>query len=218
MELAHRILMGGGPINFVILGLYVAVLALICFRISYFLYTSSRRYSVHTMCEEGKKDVIKENVFPKRVFRSSAFRAIKVFNEYKTVPVGVLQEAFDREAELLQEEMEKGVVALTMIATISPLCGLLGTVTGLMTAFSRIEQYGGSVDMGLLSGGIWEAMITTASGLIVAIPAVVAAKCIDSSIVKRMRLYNLACSLLIEESRSDLHQIDKTELCIHAKK
>lgn len=60
---------------------------------------------------------------------------------------------------------------LEVIATVSPLLGLLGTVIGMIAAFSELEAAGSQVDPTVLSGGIWEALLTTAVGLIVAIPA-----------------------------------------------
>jgi biopolymer transport protein ExbB len=61
---------------------------------------------------------------------------------------------------------------IEVIATLSPLLGLLGTVFGMIEAFKRLEAAGTAVDPAILSGGIWEALLTTAMGLSVAIPAV----------------------------------------------
>lgn len=75
-----------------------------------------------------------------------------------------------------QEELNafnKNIRGLEVIATISPLMGLLGTVTGMVRAFNKVAQYKGQVDPSLLAGGIWEALLTTAAGLAVAIPVVV---------------------------------------------
>jgi len=60
-----------------------------------------------------------------------------------------------------------------MIASLSPLLGLLGTVLGMIDAFRDMEQSGNQVNPAVLSGGIWEALITTALGLAVAIMVVV---------------------------------------------
>lgn len=60
---------------------------------------------------------------------------------------------------------------LEVIATVAPLIGLLGTVTGMIEAFQAMEAAGKQVDPSVLSGGIWQALLTTAIGLIVAIPA-----------------------------------------------
>ena len=66
-------------------------------------------------------------------------------------------------------EIEKGLSWLSLIATIAPLLGLTGTVTGMIKAFMVIAD-SSSVNPSMLAGGIWEALITTAAGLLVAIP------------------------------------------------
>ena len=75
-----------------------------------------------------------------------------------------------------QEEirgLRKNLRGLEVIATISPLMGLLGTVIGMVKAFNKVAQYKGQVDPSLLAGGIWEALLTTAAGLALAIPVVI---------------------------------------------
>ncbi len=70
--------------------------------------------------------------------------------------------------------LEKHLRGLATIGTITPLIGLLGTVTGMIKAFIKIQELGGRVDASVLAGGIWEALLTTAAGLTVAIPTLVA--------------------------------------------
>ena len=73
--------------------------------------------------------------------------------------------------------LEKRLSILATIAHISPLLGLLGTVIGMIKAFHKIQELtmaGSPVDPGQLAEGIWEALITTAFGLLVAIPTFVA--------------------------------------------
>lgn len=65
--------------------------------------------------------------------------------------------------------IERGLSWLGLIATIAPLLGLTGTVTGMIKAFMVIAE-SSSVNPSMLAGGIWEALITTAAGLLVAIP------------------------------------------------
>jgi biopolymer transport protein ExbB len=60
---------------------------------------------------------------------------------------------------------------LETIAMISPLLGLLGTVLGMIQAFRDLEMAEGAANAALLAGGIWQALLTTAAGLIVALPA-----------------------------------------------
>lgn len=69
--------------------------------------------------------------------------------------------------------MSKNIKGLGIVAHISPLIGLLGTVAGMIEAFKKIQELGGSVDPVVLAGGIWAALITTATGLTVAIPAMI---------------------------------------------
>ncbi len=64
---------------------------------------------------------------------------------------------------------------LELVAMISPLLGLLGTVLGMIQSFRELELAEGSANAALLAGGIWQALLTTAAGLVVAIPAAAAA-------------------------------------------
>jgi biopolymer transport protein ExbB len=70
-------------------------------------------------------------------------------------------------------ELERFLNTLGTIASVTPLIGLLGTVTGIIKAFNAISA-GGMGDPKMLSGGISEALITTAAGLLVAIPSLIA--------------------------------------------
>ena len=87
--------------------------------------------------------------------------------------------------------LEKNLTALATIAHVSPLLGLLGTVTGMVRCFQTIQAKATSfhpVSPGDLAGGIWEALLTTVAGLIVAIPTFVAynylVSCINNFILE----------------------------------
>ena len=67
--------------------------------------------------------------------------------------------------------LEKRLSVLANMAGVAPMLGFLGTVTGMIAVFHTIEKLSGNVNPGVLAGGIWEAMLTTAFGLIVGIPA-----------------------------------------------
>lgn len=71
---------------------------------------------------------------------------------------------------------------LEVIGNIAPLLGLLGTVIGMIAAFNQLEAAGSQVDPSVLSGGIWEALLTTAVGLVVAIPAVAMLNFLERSV------------------------------------
>lgn len=87
-----------------------------------------------------------------------------------------------RVASAVLESLRSFLRPLEVIAYLSPLLGLLGTVIGMIRAFRELEAAGSRIDPSLLSGGIWEALLTTAAGLIVAIPAVVMLQWFDRSI------------------------------------
>lgn len=70
------------------------------------------------------------------------------------------------------EAMRSYLRPLEVIASLAPLLGLFGTVLGMITAFQQMEAAGNQVNPSVLSGGIWEALLTTAVGLAVAIPTV----------------------------------------------
>ena len=69
------------------------------------------------------------------------------------------------------ERLEANMGLLSFVAQAAPLFGLLGTVLGMVDLFSGLEAAGQTVDSATLSAGIWKALLTTAAGLIVAIPA-----------------------------------------------
>lgn len=73
----------------------------------------------------------------------------------------------------LVRQLDRNLRGLAVIGNITPLLGLLGTVTGMIKAFIKIQELGGRVDASVLAGGIWEALITTAAGLSIAIPTIV---------------------------------------------
>lgn len=84
----------------------------------------------------------------------------------------IMKEVIEDTGRHVVHELERFLNALGTIAAITPLLGLLGTVTGMVSAFEAITAEGVG-DARVLSGGIGEALLTTAAGLIVAIPALI---------------------------------------------
>lgn len=80
-------------------------------------------------------------------------------------------EAIDSAGRQEITKLEKGLSTLATIAGIAPLIGFLGTVTGMITAFMTVQELQGAAGPSDLAGGIWEALVTTAFGLFVGIPA-----------------------------------------------
>ncbi|TMM54123.1 MotA/TolQ/ExbB proton channel family protein [Sulfitobacter sabulilitoris] len=78
--------------------------------------------------------------------------------------------------------LQRHIRLLELVAMISPLLGLLGTVLGMIEAFQELALAEGAANASLLAGGIWQALLTTAAGLLVAIPAAVAASLLSEKV------------------------------------
>ncbi|MGV6807769.1 MAG: MotA/TolQ/ExbB proton channel family protein [bacterium] len=84
----------------------------------------------------------------------------------------VMKDSIEEAASQVVHELERNLAPLATIAAIAPLLGLLGTVIGMIKVFTAI-MVEGTGNAGILAGGISEALITTATGLTVAIPALI---------------------------------------------
>lgn len=80
------------------------------------------------------------------------------------------------------QRLERNMSGLATIFSGAPLLGFLGTVLGMIEAFRQIEVLGGNVNAAVLAGGIWQAMLTTAAGLTVAVPVLFAHNYLGSKI------------------------------------
>ena len=169
------IVLKGGPIMWPILLCSVMAFAIILERFSYYEKTKTRvpniMARVKTLFREGKQDEalkLCENI-PGMVAHVIAI-GIHVAKRKTTEREKIISRAAGKAIKAL----DKHLAGLSIIGNVAPLLGLLGTVTGMIKAFIKIQQLGARADASVLAGGIWEALITTAAGLSVAIIAVVA--------------------------------------------
>ncbi|BDX38566.1 biopolymer transporter ExbB [Tenuifilaceae bacterium CYCD] len=86
-------------------------------------------------------------------------------------PLPDVNAAIENVGNLEISKLEKGIPYLATIAGGAPMIGFLGTVMGMVQAFYDMSMAGNNIDVSLLSGGIYVAMVTTVGGLIVGIPA-----------------------------------------------
>jgi biopolymer transport protein ExbB len=86
-------------------------------------------------------------------------------------PIKNIEAAIENVGKIEVYKLEKNLAGMATVSGGAPMLGFLGTVTGMIQAFIAIAQQEGTVSPKLLSGGIYEAMVTTAAGLIVGIPA-----------------------------------------------
>ena len=98
---------------------------------------------------------------------------LRVLEDFKSgkVPKNGLTEALRTEIDLLVPKVEKNLALLSTIASLSPLIGLFGTITGLIKVFNAFSINQSETALNLLAAGIGEALVAAATGLAVAIPA-----------------------------------------------
>jgi biopolymer transport protein ExbB len=165
----------GGPVMWPLLACSVIGLAIIAERLIFFVrirlhYDRFMRDVVGRLGRESRESVVALC----RQRRSPVAQLAAVYLENAEQMDALRQDILRREGSRQLELVECRLRGLSVIAHIAPLIGLLGTVTGLVVAFQRIEALTGSVQPGDLAGGIWEALLTTVFGLVVAIPCMAA--------------------------------------------
>ena len=114
---------------------------------------------------------VKEAVAYCHSYRTPIARMIEKGLERLGRPMSDVQNAVENVANLEVSKLENGLPFLATIAGGAPMIGFLGTVLGMVRTFMDMSTAGGTVDMTLLSGGMYVAMVTTVGGLIVGIPA-----------------------------------------------
>ncbi|MEL6363942.1 MAG: TonB family protein [Pseudomonadota bacterium] len=164
----------GGPIILILIGLSVVSLAIICVKLLQF---QSARVGDAGFIEKaarkiqaGDADGALSMVAGRRGVIARVMEAA-LRGRVLGLDEGQVREEVERVARVKLDGLERGLPLLSVIATSSPLLGLLGTVLGMIEAFQQLQSAGDRVDPAILSGGIWEALLTTAAGLSVAIPS-----------------------------------------------
>mgnify|MGYP001242301408 CR=1 FL=1 len=132
----------------------------------------------------------KENIFFSTIKYASAIFEKKSINDEDKV------NAIKIHVQKKVNKVESFLSVLEIIAQVSPLLGLLGTILGMIASFTELEVGGSNIDPSILAGGIWTALLTTAIGLIVAIPALVAFHFFEKRVLSiKNKLNNLLLQL-----------------------
>ena len=168
------ILMKGGIILWVIILFSFIAVAIIIERLQYFKKT---RVDEEKLFNRIKATVEKKH-YDEALFicesTISPFTSLmKTGIEHRNYPKHIQKEVLQEAANQEVPQLERYLSFLGTIAHISPLLGLLGTVTGNIKAFGVLGSFGAVSDPSILAKGISEALITTAAGIIVSIPAVI---------------------------------------------
>jgi biopolymer transport protein ExbB len=189
----------GGPLMWPLLIFSVAAMAIILDRVFYFF---RHRLRIDTLApkvleyiRQGKTDTAADFLEPLTAGNMGA-RILLALVRHKDLGEDRLEKTVEIEALGCINSLESGFNFLTAIGSLAPLTGFLGTVTGMITAFRSITE-ATEVSAQIVAGGIYEALITTVFGLIIAIIAM-SAHYILTSFVDRFAIRTeRACAELI---------------------
>lgn len=178
----------GGMVMYILVLLSVYATGVILFKIYQFSTSGALRFNfIHTVMQEIKQGDKAKALAMLRHVTSPVARVMESALQNVTnrdISMESKQAEVVRVGTVQLHRLEGQLRGLEMVSNVSPLLGLLGTVIGMVKAFSRLEEAGARVDPSVLAGGIWEALLTTVAGISVAIPALAAHYIFDGFIEK----------------------------------
>ena len=187
----------GGPVVVLLIVVSVITLTIILFKI--FQFTASAVGNNQVLYSELRKLVTASEDQVERTLTGSrnifAPMILDATNCDKT------EEALKRlqaAAEIRFVKLESGFRFLDTVVQLAPLLGLFGTVLGMIEAFQALQAAGTQVDPSLLAGGIWVALLTTAVGLLIAIPTAMSLAWLESRVEKERVFFDWAIALVFE--------------------
>lgn len=164
----------GGPLMWLLLGCSIIAIAIFLERLFYF---HRARIDVGDLMF-GLRNLIKNKAYAEALSECAATpgpvaRVIHSAIRRYSAPRSELKEIVQESGQMEVPKLEKHLSVLLTVAYIAPLIGLLGSVLGLVDTFVQISAVGGFATVSEISQGVYEALITSAAGLMVAIPAFV---------------------------------------------
>ncbi|MEP5153580.1 MotA/TolQ/ExbB proton channel family protein, partial [Planktotalea sp.] len=171
LDTLQRIYDLGGPVVLILLAVSIITLAVVLYKAWQFSVSGVGRHRALSEALDAWDT-------------GDRIHALNALGHSTSYLAPVVQMAFDAhqtpsaarleaEAETQFAKLEKGLRFLDTVAQLAPLMGLFGTVLGMISAFQSLQQAGAQVDPSILAGGIWVALLTTAVGLVVAMPTAV---------------------------------------------
>jgi len=176
----------GGPAMLILLGLSIASVTLILVKAWEFweLKIGQRDFvaGVLNAWHAGRADeaiaLLSAQVTPLAKVMAAAIKG----RSNTAIPETEVREQITQLASEQLESARRLLRPLEVIANLAPLLGLLGTVLGMIQVFQRLQTAGDRVNPSILSGGLWEALLTTAAGLTVAIIALAGFHVLDRAV------------------------------------
>lgn len=166
----------GGPFMWVLLAFSVATVAIIIERLIYITWHDCKvaplSHKVAELIRDGKQDEA-EKFLSSCSHKQTVASILLALLQNSKYGENRMERAAESEAQERLRRMENGFNYLTALSSLAPLTGFLGTVSGMIGAFQQIAT-ATDVNAQLVAGGIYEALITTVFGLIIAIAALVA--------------------------------------------
>jgi biopolymer transport protein ExbB len=193
----------GGPVIALITALSVATLAVALYKLWQFRASGVGRHhalrAAVTEWDRGDAHAARRTLMGSRSYLAPVIA--RAFDAGETADSATIRR-LEAEAEKLFSHLEHGFRFLDMVAQVAPLLGLFGTVLGMIEAFQALQSAGAQVDPSLLAGGIWVALLTTAAGLAVAMPASVVLSWLDARMAAERALADHALRVVL---RPDHH-------------
>lgn len=157
----------GGPVVVILMAVAVLMLAVAFYKLWQFWMAGVGRHKAlgQAVREWDSGDRAAAH---KALGQSKSYLAPVVAMAMTAPEGGAARLAAEAEAEFAK--LETGFRLLDSVAQLAPLLGLFGTVLGMIEAFQALQAAGAQVDPSILAGGIWVALLTTAVGLVVAMP------------------------------------------------
>lgn len=190
-----NMLITGGPVVWLLLCFSLVAMTVVLLK-SAQLYVLRQRPGnsvdrAYACLEEGQLDEAKSLAIAQRNPRAQVLSHALHMISTNHFTVDEMRDEAIRRSRLSVGQLESHLRVLEVIAMLAPLLGLFGTVLGMIVAFQAMESAGSQVNPAILSGGIWQALLTTAVGLAVAIPVSIAHSWFERKVeVQAARLQN----------------------------
>lgn len=196
----------GGPVVGLLIGISVLVLALILVKLWQFhrlrvgrhgpAQAALRRW-LETHDRRVLADIADDPNPSARVLAGVVAGLVRAGPDRSPAQLQLVREDIERLASGLLAEMRQNLRGLDAAAQLAPLLGLFGTVLGMIAAFQELQGAAGQVDPADLAGGIWVALLTTAIGLMIAMPASLVLTWFESRISReQLAMEDVATSVL----------------------
>lgn len=174
----------GGPVLWLIAALSVATLTLILWKTWRLAvmgaWSGSASERAVALWSDGDRAGAQDTVRGRTSIRAQLVQAAIAARLDERLTDAQAREETTRVARAGLARARAGLRTLDLVVTIAPLLGLFGTVLGMIAAFQTLQETGAQADPSALAGGIWEALLTTAAGMGVAIPASMALSWFES--------------------------------------